>query len=100
MRTKHLCVLILTKLRVGLTPINMFKPFSELFTDRSKAVLLLWNLFVSYVSRLSFFVLSCLFLAALWSHAVKRADLLAVMCVAFSCVLSISQMCPGQHQKI
>ena len=29
---------------------------------------------------------SCLFLAALWSPAGKRADLLALLCVTFSCV--------------
>ena len=29
----------------------------------------------------------------------KRADLLAVVCVVFSCVVSLSQMCSGQHQN-
>ena len=27
-----------------------------------------------------------------------RADLLAVMCVVISCVLSLSKMCPGPYQ--
>ena len=27
----------------------------------------------------------------------ERADLLAAVCVVFSCVLSLSQMCPGPH---
>ena len=36
-----------------------------------------------------FVVLSCLFLAALWS-----ADLLGLLCVMFSCVLSLSHMLP------
>ena len=29
----------------------------------------------------------------------ERADLLAVVCVVFSCVLSLFQMCPGPHQN-
>ena len=33
-------------------PLNMFKLSSDLFTDRSKAVLLLWILFDIYVSGL------------------------------------------------
>ena len=43
----------------------MFKLSSNILTDRSKAVLLLWILFVICVSCLSV-ILSCLFLAALW----------------------------------
>ena len=46
----------------------MFKPSSEYFTDHFKVVLLLWILFVIYVSR--------------WD----RADLLAHLCVMFPCV--------------
>ena len=47
MQTKHLCVLIhiLTKGEVG-APLNRFKPSSKMFTDRSKAVLLLWIFYV------------------------------------------------------
>ena len=29
----------------------------------------------------------------------ERADLLAVACAMLSCVLSLSQMCPGPHQN-
>ena len=39
--------------------------------QRSKAVLLLWTLFVICVSCFSFFILSCLFHVALWSPAAK-----------------------------
>ena len=49
-------------------------------TDRSKAVLLLWILFVICVSCLSV-ILSCLFLAG-W----ERTDLLALLYVMFSCI--------------
>ena len=41
-----------------LIPLNMFKPSSDLFADYSKAVLLLWIIFVKYVSSLS--LLCCL----------------------------------------
>ena len=44
---------------------DMFKPSSNCFTDRSKAVLLLWILSILVLC------LSCLFLAALWSPAGK-----------------------------
>ena len=72
MRTKHLCVLIhiWTKGEVG-APWNRFKPYSKiLFTDRSKAVLLLWIIYV-----ISDLFLLCfharLFVDALWSPAGK-----------------------------
>ena len=47
-----------------------FKPSSNFLADRSKAVLLLWILFVICVSCVSV-ILSCLFLAALWLPAMK-----------------------------
>ena len=49
----------------------MFKYSSEFFTDRSKAVLLLWILFCYLCFTVVFIILSCLFLAALWSPAGK-----------------------------
>ena len=66
-----------------LVPLNMFKPSSNYFTDRLKAVLLLWILFVICVS-LSYTVLSvpCSLVITCW----ERADLLALLCVIFSCV--------------
>ena len=42
-----------SKLSVRLVPLNMFKPSSNFFTERPKAVLLLWILFVIYISGLS-----------------------------------------------
>ena len=52
----------------------------------SKAVLLLWIVFVSYVTFL-FVVLSCLFLAALWSPAGIGLNswLLYVLCFIAFC---------------
>ena len=65
---------------------NVFKPSINFPIDRSKAVLLLWILFVICVSCLSV-ILSCIFLAG-W----EMADLLALLYVTFSCVLSLFHM--------
>ena len=47
MQTKHLCILIHTRTKSEVcAPLNRFKPSSEIFTDRSKAVLLLWTIYV------------------------------------------------------
>ena len=51
-------------------PSNKFNPSSNFLADRSKVVLLLWILFVIRASCLSV-ILSCLFLASLWSPAGK-----------------------------
>ena len=40
MQTKHLCVLIHTRIK-GMEPLNLFKPSSDYITDKSKALLLL-----------------------------------------------------------
>ena len=70
--------------RVRLVPLHMFKP-----SDRSKAVLLLWILFVdSFV----FIILCCLFLAALWSPAGKWLPTSWLSCVWCFLVLSLSHM--------
>ena len=64
------------------SPFYDFKPSSKnIFTDRSKAVLLLWIIFC--YSCFVFFMLPCLFIAALWSHAGK--ELTSSLCVIFSC---------------
>ena len=47
-----------------------------------------------------FFVLSCLFLEALWSHAGKRADLLAFSCVPFSLLFCHFPKCALVHIRI
>ena len=52
------------------------------FTDRSKAVLLLWILFVIYVPLLSLLyclVCSCILVITCW----EKADLLALLCLMF-----------------
>ena len=55
-----------------------------IFADRPKAMLLLWILFRYLCFMIIFVMMSCLFLAALWSW--ERADLLALLCVEFSCI--------------
>ena len=59
-----------TEVRMRLVPSNMFKPLSKFLTDRSKAVLLLWIMFVICVACLSV-ILSRLFLATMWSPVGK-----------------------------
>ena len=68
MQTKYLFVLIhvINKGEVG--TLTMFIPSSHFLTDRSKALLLLQIIFVICGLCLSV-ILSCLFLAALWSPA-------------------------------
>ena len=70
-----------SELRVRLTKLNMFKP-SSVYTDRSKAVLLLWIflLFMFHV-YLYYTVLCvpCSLVITCW----ERADLSAILCVMF-----------------
>ena len=56
-----------SELRVRLAPWNRFKPSSKIFTDRSKAVLLLWIFFFCLVLCLRVRLFTC----ALWSLAGK-----------------------------
>ena len=66
-----------SELRVRLAPWNRFEPSSKYFTDRSKAVLLLW-IFYMYVFFCLVFVMplcACLVVTC-W----ERADLLALVC--------------------
>ena len=60
------CLEFLSLLYLGL---NVSPPV-KYFTDRSKAVLLLWSICVIYVLCLLYFR-ACLFIAALWSPAGK-----------------------------
>ena len=51
-----------SELRVRLVPLNRFKPSSKYFTDRSKAVLLLWIFYVIVLSCVCYvFVCVCLY---------------------------------------
>ena len=77
---------------------RLIKPSSEYFTDRSKAVLLLWIVFVSYAScgmRCAVVSVPCNLVVTCW----ERADLLAVECVVFSSVFHISK-CVMVHIRI
>ena len=62
-------------------PLNMFKPCSEFFADHSKVVLLLWILFVIYVSYAVVSVYCSLVITCS-----ERDDFLALLCAVFSCV--------------
>ena len=51
-----------SELRVRLAPRNQFKPSSEYFTDRSKAVLFLWIFYGVFLSCVCYaFVRACLY---------------------------------------
>ena len=78
-----------SELRVRLVLLNMLKPSSNSLPAVSFVdpfCYLLFHVCLCYA------VLFCLFLAALWSPAGEWADLLALLCVIFSCVLSLSHM--------
>ena len=81
-----------SELRVRLAPLNRFKLSCEIiFTDRSKAVLLLWIVFVVYAS--CWFVL---FFVALWSPA--RIGLTSWLSCVFCFVIFPNVPCPHQNQ--
>ena len=69
----------------------MFKPSSNFLTDRFKAVLLVWILFVICVSCLTVLSVPRSLVVTCW----KRADLLALVYAMFSCVLSLLIWCSG-----
>ena len=60
-----------SELRVSLALWNRFKPSSKIFTDRSKAVLLLWIYYVFFCLMFAM-PLCASVLCALWSPAGKR----------------------------
>ena len=74
------------ELRQRLVPLNMFKPFSNSFTNRYKATLLLWFLFLLFMFHVCVYytvlTVPCRNGITCW----ERADLLAHLCVMFSCV--------------
>ena len=92
MRTKHLCILIHIGIKgeVG-TVKHVLSPPVIFFTDCSKGVLLCGS-FLLFAFRVSlcYTVLSvpCRFVITCW----EGADLLALLCVMFSCVLLLSHM--------
>ena len=73
------------KKRVRMVPSNMFKPFSNFLTDRSKAVLPLWIFFDICGSCHTLLSVPFSLVVTFW----ERADLLAHWYVMFSCVLSL-----------
>ena len=63
---------------------SLSPPVKEFFTGHSKAVLLLWILFVIFVSCFyhAFLSVHCRLVVACW----ERANLFAILYVMFSCV--------------
>ena len=79
-----------SEIRVRLVPSSMFKPSSHLLTDRSKAVLLLWILFVICVSCLS--LSHCLVCPLQPCGQGKGWPLVSLVCNIFLVFLSLSNM--------
>ena len=87
MRTKHLCVMVHIRNKGEVK--NMSKPSSNFLTDYSKAMPLLWILFVFHVCLChAIFSVPC----SLVVVCLERAHPLALLWVMFSCVLSLSHM--------
>ena len=89
MQTIHLFVLIHSRNKDGGT-VTMFMPSRNVLTNHPKAPPFLLIRFDICGLCLSV-ILSCLFLAALWSPAKGRADFLALLYVMFSCVFDTFQ---------
>ena len=70
---------------------NQLSPHVNYFTYCSKAIHLLWIICVIYVLCLVFFMLSRLFIAALWSPAGKGL-ISWLLFVMFNYVLSLSHL--------
>ena len=83
MRTKHLYVSIHSRIKGEVGTVNKFKSSSNVLTERSKAVLLFLICLCHIVLSMS-----CSLVVTHW----ERADVLALQCVTFSCVLSLSHM--------
>ena len=79
------------ELEVRLLPLNMFKP-SSYFTDCYTEVLLLWILFFLLMFHVCLFNAVLSVPCSLMLTCMERADLLALLCVIFSCVLTLSHM--------
>ena len=88
-----------SKLRERFVPLIMFKP-SSIFTDRSKAVLLLWILFVIYYSHLSSLYCLICSLQPCDQLLVKGRPLSSFVCDDPLCGLSLSNMVYGVSVSI
>ena len=77
--------LIHIRIKGEIGAIDLYKPSSRFFTDRSKAVLL-WICFVIFVSCLSLLYCPVCSLQAC-DYLLVKSWPLALLCVMFSCVL-------------
>ena len=78
-----------SKTKAGL---KLEKGVLNIFTDRSEAPLLLWIIFVIYVSYLPCFLVCSLEPCC---HLLEKGGLLALLYVMFYFVLSLFHVCPG-----
>ena len=91
-KTNIFLYLSTSKIRVRLVPLNMLKPSSNFLTDHFKAVPLLWIIFIF----LFHVYLLCRLVYSLWPYGWGCGDdILALLCLMFSCFLSFPMCCPG-----
>ena len=86
-----------SELRVRLAPLNRFKPPVIKFTDRSKAVLLLWIFYIFFSVLCLLCLCERLFICALWSPAGKGLTSWLSFVVS-NCNLSLSHWYPGSGE--
>ena len=83
-----------SELRLRLAPLNRFKPSSKYFTDRSKAVLLMWIFYVFFLSCVCYvFVRVCLIV--LCGHLLGKGWPLDSRLWCLTVSLSLSHWYPG-----
>ena len=85
MRTKHLCVLINTRIKGEVFTVNMFKPFIQFyctFQGDASFVDPFYYLCFCLPLYIVMSVLSCVVV-----NCREKADLFTLLCVKFSCVL-------------
>ena len=91
MRTKHLSVLTHIRNKGEVSTVKHVKPSSNFLSDRSNSVLPLWILFVICISGHTVLSVPC----SLVVTCLKRADLMALLYVMFSCFCHFPILCPG-----
>ena len=90
---------VTSELRMRLVPLNMFNPYSDFFADSFPRRCFFYGSFllVMFHVCLCYAVLTapCYLVITCW----ERTDLLALLCVVFSRVLTLSHVCHDPLQN-
>ena len=84
MRTKFLCVLIHTRIKGEVGTVRDDLALQYVFTDRFKAVLLMWILFLLFMCHVCIFYAVLSVFYSLVITCWEMADHLAILCVIFA----------------